>query len=248
MSETIKAIETYYNGYRFRSRLEARWAVFFDTVGITYEYEPEGFNVDGECYLPDFYLPKFDVYAEVKPPTEEAWIEVENKCFDFITWGGKIKAIIILSEIPNPEKKDIDVANFPIIYWSYNSPRWGWWYWWIDGDLVDNGPDKLITRNFYFINGAINTFITIGPFDLKYRSSIRLESMERYGPEQEQDDWIYGKYVQKRVYKDRITVGRELLIGFLQARKARFEHGETPQPEKLSMWKRYGIERPGEES
>ena len=26
----IKAIETYYKGYRFRSRLEARWAVFFD--------------------------------------------------------------------------------------------------------------------------------------------------------------------------------------------------------------------------
>ena len=42
MSE-IKAIETYYKGYRFRSRLEARWAVFFDAAGIKYEYEPEGF-------------------------------------------------------------------------------------------------------------------------------------------------------------------------------------------------------------
>ena len=28
----IKAIETVYNGYRFRSRLEARWAVFFDAL------------------------------------------------------------------------------------------------------------------------------------------------------------------------------------------------------------------------
>ena len=45
MSE-IKAIETVYNGYRFRSRLEARWAVFFDAAGIKYEYEPEGFDVN----------------------------------------------------------------------------------------------------------------------------------------------------------------------------------------------------------
>ncbi len=38
----IKAIDTVYNGYKFRSRLEARWAVFFDAAGIKYEYEPEG--------------------------------------------------------------------------------------------------------------------------------------------------------------------------------------------------------------
>ena len=36
----IKPIETIYKGYRFRSRLEARWAVFFDALGIEYEYEP----------------------------------------------------------------------------------------------------------------------------------------------------------------------------------------------------------------
>jgi hypothetical protein len=52
---TIKAIETQYKGYRFRSRLEARWAVFFDAVGLNFEYEKEGFDL-GEVgyYLPDF--------------------------------------------------------------------------------------------------------------------------------------------------------------------------------------------------
>ena len=40
-----KAIETVYNGYRFRSRLEARWAVFFDALGVKYEYEAEGFEM-----------------------------------------------------------------------------------------------------------------------------------------------------------------------------------------------------------
>lgn len=63
----IKAIETYYKGYRFRSRLEARWAVFFDALGVAYEYEPEGFQLsNGECYLPDFYLPIMQIYVEVK--------------------------------------------------------------------------------------------------------------------------------------------------------------------------------------
>ena len=51
----IRAIETEYDGYRFRSRLEARWAVFFDALGVDYEYEPEGFELpSGKRYLPDF--------------------------------------------------------------------------------------------------------------------------------------------------------------------------------------------------
>ena len=38
----IKAIETVYNGYKIRSRMKARWAVFFDDAGIKRENEPEG--------------------------------------------------------------------------------------------------------------------------------------------------------------------------------------------------------------
>lgn len=65
----IHAIETFYKNYRFRSRLEARWAVFFDVLRIQWEYELEGFTFDDKNYLPDFYLPTFDggMYCEVKP-------------------------------------------------------------------------------------------------------------------------------------------------------------------------------------
>jgi len=63
----IKAIETAYKGYRFRSRLEARWAVFFDEMGIDWIYEPEGYTDGDVCYLPDFYLSQVDMYAEAKP-------------------------------------------------------------------------------------------------------------------------------------------------------------------------------------
>ena len=64
---TIKAIETFYNGYHFRSRLEARYAVMFDALGLEWEYEPEGFDL-GELgrYLPDFFLPKLNVWIEIK--------------------------------------------------------------------------------------------------------------------------------------------------------------------------------------
>lgn len=75
----IKAIETIYNGYKFRSRLEARWAVFFDKAGIEYEYEPEGFDIGGVWYLPDFYLPWYNCYVEIKPKNSEELIEAENK-------------------------------------------------------------------------------------------------------------------------------------------------------------------------
>ena len=70
----IKAIETSYKGYRFRSRLEARWAVFFDALGIKWEYEKEGFDLgDGLRYLPDFWLPDHLWFVEVKaiPPVDD---------------------------------------------------------------------------------------------------------------------------------------------------------------------------------
>lgn len=51
----IKSIETHYDGYKFRSRTEARWAVFFNHLSIKFDYEIEGYVLsDGSCYLPDF--------------------------------------------------------------------------------------------------------------------------------------------------------------------------------------------------
>jgi len=76
--ETIKSIDTIYKGYNFRSRTEARWAIFFDACGYKWHYEFEGFKLPSGAYLPDFYFPEFNTYAEVKGKcfTEE---EI-NKC------------------------------------------------------------------------------------------------------------------------------------------------------------------------
>lgn len=53
----MKVIQTRYAGCHFRSRLEARYAVFLDQLDIKWEYEPEGFDLFTGWYLPDFLLP-----------------------------------------------------------------------------------------------------------------------------------------------------------------------------------------------
>ena len=66
----LRPIETVYRGYRFRSRLEARWAVFFQTLGVPWEYEPQGYKLsDGRWSLADFRVKLADhvLWAEVKP-------------------------------------------------------------------------------------------------------------------------------------------------------------------------------------
>lgn len=70
----IKPIQTRVYGHRFRSRLEARWAVAFTSARIQWQYEPEGFDLgDQGLYLPDFWLPQVNMWAEVKPqcPTDD---------------------------------------------------------------------------------------------------------------------------------------------------------------------------------
>jgi len=45
--------------------------VFFDAVGLPYEYEKEGFVLnDGTNYLPDFWLPSLKLWVEIKSVLE----------------------------------------------------------------------------------------------------------------------------------------------------------------------------------
>ena len=108
----IKAIETEYNGYRFRSRLEARWAVFFDAAGIRYEYEPEGFDLgDGVYYLPDFFLPNIDdgIFVEVKGEmSDEDYDKVER------FWKNGKHPLLILGGLPT----EADIENDDIYLYA----------------------------------------------------------------------------------------------------------------------------------
>jgi len=68
VANQIRGIETEYNGYLFRSRLEARWARFFTELGWQWTYEP--FDLPG--WIPDFLLhgKSRQILVEVKPVIE----------------------------------------------------------------------------------------------------------------------------------------------------------------------------------
>lgn len=113
MSGKIGAIETHWMGYRFRSRLEARWAVYFDHVGIEFEYEPQGYHL-GRLgpYLPDFWLPQVKLWAEVKPV---AFTRLEfRKCRRlFVVTGNEV--LILVGQPDDKMYQSISRAN---VYYS----------------------------------------------------------------------------------------------------------------------------------
>lgn len=212
----IKPIETYYNGYRFRSRLEARWAVFFDALGVKYEYEPEGFQLsDGSAYLPDFYLPAFNYFIEVKGKNSHLLSDLkkaERFAFEQKT------ALMIMSNIPYDQSSH-GLYWFPIIYYEarsggMTSRRHAFFQKYDDDNLViqddyarglssyfgyeEYGQKRFDENDYAYnaiqaINGADNDDDADDPFSI--RSSFDLSSIED---------------------------------ALIKARQARFEHGETP--------------------
>lgn len=125
----LNPIQTEYGGYKFRSRLEARWAVFFDECNVEWEYEPEGYELpDGTKYLPDFLLhikegrAKGDVYAEVKgvlTAEDEDKIKKFVYCNADYTYDSEIiNKLIILGNIPR-EDSVIDMFLYDLKKYDY---------------------------------------------------------------------------------------------------------------------------------
>lgn len=222
--EAIKAIETIYNGYRFRSRLEARWAVFFDSGKIKYEYEPEGFELpNGTRYLPDFYLPDFDTYAEVKADTQNAQDDID-RMREMIRWGGPIKRIIILSSIPG-ECIDGGLWHFPCIYYSTRNDETSmyWWYFY-DGPYSDERIcGQIVGSNCY--EGPIRVLKDqFGKMFIKYQveavSDMRIPRID--------DEYVsYMSIAERR--KSQLACNSLTFSSYEKARQARFEHGEKPE-------------------
>lgn len=117
---TIRAIETRYKGYRFRSRLEARWAVVLDHLGIEWEYEPEGYETSAGWYLPDFRIDpqcvrwpeRFEDRGLMKSG-ENVYLEVKGKSLAqneaeriraFASDPGEPRWLFALGDIPSPER------------------------------------------------------------------------------------------------------------------------------------------------
>lgn len=116
---TLKAIETAYKGYRFRSRLEARWAVWLDQIGWRWEFEPEGFDLgDGDRYLPDFLL-RAGGGKDIPEDRALCWLEIKpcapsekelRKASKLAAQSG-IPVLLGVS-LPDPEKISLGLDGF----------------------------------------------------------------------------------------------------------------------------------------
>jgi hypothetical protein len=104
-----KAIPTLYHDIQFRSRLEAKWAAFFDLMGWPYVYEP--FDLEG--WIPDFALTGGrglkPILVEVKPVlTRDMPLEIMEK-IDATSWEGG--AIVLGCEMSR------DMSGMPLVGW-----------------------------------------------------------------------------------------------------------------------------------
>ncbi len=113
-----------YKSRRYQSLLEARWAVFFDTLKIPYQYEPPGIDIKGAWYFPAFYLPEHMYYVDIKAqaptPEEDRQAMRLRRVRDkeiFVFWG----------EVKHPSFNDLFPDNLEIkgAYgaWSYVPDR-----------------------------------------------------------------------------------------------------------------------------
>lgn len=104
MKPTIRPIETEYLGYRFRSRLEARWAHVLQSLGLSFTYEPEGFEFESggqvSRYLPDFWIRDWSAWVEIKP---EAPNERETRLAELLGDASE-QLVIIFAGVPGDHR------------------------------------------------------------------------------------------------------------------------------------------------
>lgn len=215
----MKAIETEYAGCRFRSRLEARWAVFFDSAGIEWKYEPEGFrrwlssDADGESfisYLPDFYLPDTNTWVEVKgsdellrKDAERIWHMLEHGSpvpgLDDSAEEGSSRGLLILGDIPRAQ-------------WGLTVHT-----------LIQQNSTSLCLREACFIASASGGHLAALPLLPDWvHSLLGLNGICLMGGPAELT--TQSRHIQTRASWKRVISAYEA------AKQARFEHGQVGAP------------------
>lgn len=204
----IKAIETEYKGYKFRSRLEARWAIFFDAIGVRWEYEPEGYETeDGTRYLPDFLI--HDVCGQVN---DKLWIEVKGETTeqDFV----KIRDFVFRKEIEYsvPVYREIENPLFVV----GNIPKYDSYY-----GMLHSIHDLSFKTPITDLRFKMGTVTGCKPFTalptLLSNGKLYLVEMGLNYDAPKDEGICYAK----------------TCVAYELARQARFEHGETPTYEQI---------------
>jgi hypothetical protein len=119
----VKTIPRTYRGQNFRSTLEARWAIFFDEMGIEWVYEPEGYILNNEeWYVPDFYLPQFKTWAEVKGVFGQSELTTAVNALDYGALPetqdgiGTTRGLLYLGNVPKAKPNENFLAHQHIMF------------------------------------------------------------------------------------------------------------------------------------
>jgi hypothetical protein len=229
---TITAIETCYAGHRFRSRLEARWAVFFDHLGIKWRYETEGYNLpDGSRYLPDFLIhpntPR-EFWFEVKGthPTADELEKAQG-----LATGTKSLVFVYFGEIEQPGlglsswngRDFLDYCEHDVaVKWLWDNET-GWY-------TYPSGPHSWeigVTPTAYRVDPATERFPAREPksnhiwwTDCSRCGEVILKLQGQEGP------CPFADWPEGDLYPSFRHETARLAAAYKAARSARFEHGE----------------------
>jgi hypothetical protein len=88
----VKIIHCEYKNNSFRSSWELLFAKWLDLSGIKWQYESKTFDLVNTTYTPDFYLPEFDCYIEIKGWWRD---DAKKKFKKFIQRYNKIKIKVL---------------------------------------------------------------------------------------------------------------------------------------------------------
>lgn len=229
----IQSIETHYKGYQFRCLLEAQWAVFFDTLGVEWEYEKEGYNtkyVGGD--LPGFWLPDEDDRKDGR------FIEIKSRFPDM----DELEKLFLLASEFN-EKREVG-RQFCLLYGSPGVPEiaLGKENWSLtdgclalitSGGVIDDTPVFTVGCPAMVGGGSVFDFWTLYVDGDRIRNKIAKKGHCKVGPLNVYHSGPTHMLFLFQGLSQGMYVGpgvdftsRTLLDAYRAARSARFEHGE----------------------
>jgi hypothetical protein len=143
----LQPIPTKYKGHTFRSRLEAKWAMFFTLLGARWQYEPEGFDLGGVWYLPDFAIDGYR-WFEIKPG-HIPWDAKFSKFEAILTREDAMRLTCVLSSIPTRRDSMADTPSLPT------------WDWPSKGHLLSGDPLQVLQGQGHFCPSCFHPFLDI---------------------------------------------------------------------------------------
>jgi len=194
----MQAIETEWKGYRFRSRLEARYAVLFSEMGLDWDYELQGFKLhDGRQYLPDFYLRDFNLFVEIKGGSASDRAKSKLRDFD--------SPIILFENLP-----------------TFSSPLDG-----LDGTLFTHDVCDSGGGVYPACEAHIMRCIKCGKWVVDVRANDSRLGDDRHLVDPQNGHQKWGPFCEHG-YHAMFRVAGSLEDATESAKSARFEHGESP--------------------